>query len=297
MPHLHGWSWASAALRLNLRVAGLIFRGRWLSAREQAASYDRIAPDYDHCWLTRLQPVTDRLLAHLPNPMPSGPAIDLGCGTGYAAACLLDAVPGPWTLTDLSPGMLEQARRRLAGRSVAFIVSDMLTFLKVQPPRRTALIVSTWSLGYSQPAAILRAAARALSPDGCFAFVVNLRNTMAPVFDTFRRCMTSHPNALQAVTRPRFPRSASELNHAAARAGLTVVWQEEGRQPVQPPNGSPWLPWLLRTGVLAGFDRLLPLDRPGPVADQFESLLQANHAPVFHHYSAMILRTNIQEKG
>ena len=45
---------------------------------------------------------------------------------------------------------------------------------------------------------------------------------------------------------------------------------------------------LLRTGTLAGFDAMLPLDRPGPCADTFEARLAADPEPIRHHYALAV---------
>ena len=50
--------------------------------------------------------------------MPSPRVLDLGCGTGALAACLLDAIPGcSLAGVDLSPRMVEVARARLRDRA------------------------------------------------------------------------------------------------------------------------------------------------------------------------------------
>jgi ubiquinone/menaquinone biosynthesis C-methylase UbiE len=55
------------------------------------------------------------------------PVLELGCGPGRLWAENLERIPAGWqiTLTDFSPGMLEEARRNLAGaRPFAFEVAD-----------------------------------------------------------------------------------------------------------------------------------------------------------------------------
>ena len=55
-----------------------------------------------------------------------------------------------------------------------------------------------------------------------------------------------------------------------------------------PSAGRRLLPWLLRTGTLAGFDALLPLAETGPVADTFEACLAADPEPLQHHYALAV---------
>ncbi len=279
-------------LRLNCRVAQLALGHRWLGRAEVARSYDRLAPHYDTAWQRHLRPVTDTLLARL-TELPTGRILDLGCGTGYATALLAARFPdASVTAVDLSAGMLAAARKRVRSTRVDFVHGDMLEQLAAQSASSAALVFSAWALGYSRPAQVVTEAARVLKPGGVLAFVVNYADTLAPVFRAFRRCMAEHVDHVRLAAWLRFPKDWPRLETTLRRQDFTLVWHEDGHQPIKPPALAlgARLPWLLRTGVLAGFDAMLPLAEPGPVAEQFEHFLQLDPEPIQHHYAAAVAR-------
>ncbi len=279
----------SDCLRLNWRAAQLLVRCRWIGPRQVKASYDRIAPDYDANWLCRLRSVTDRLLAQLPD-VPAGRIMDLGCGTGYTTGKLAARYPNAEIIAqDISDGMLAVARKNAAADNVVFAAGDMRDFLKTEQSARAQMIVSAWVIGYANPPAVLREARRVLCPGGVFAFVVNLRDSLYPVYIAFRRTMQRFPGELQALAFPRFPQSWQQFARQAAACGLKALWHAEGCQPVAAAHQAS-TPWLLRTGVLAGFDHMLPLQDQPHVADYFENCLHTQAQPLRHHYIMGILQ-------
>ncbi len=280
-------------LRLQMRLLQLALCNRWLATSDVAGSYDQLAPAYDAAWLAHLTPVTDRLLSATPHGI-NGHIIDLGCGTGYSSAWLAQHNPAARiSLVDCSPAMLAHARQRVCAPRATPVCADMLSFLRAQPPRSAQLVFSAWAIGYSIPAQIIREAGRVLAPGGTLAFVVNSAGTLRPVFLAFWQCMLAYPAAVRKTLHHHFPRRWSTLAHALRRAHIAVAWQQHGAQPIahHVPPGQPLLPWLLHTGILAGFDRVLPLGEPGPVADYFESLLQPQRDAITHcYFSAMGVR-------
>jgi len=282
---------AAACARLNARVLGLALRGRWLSSAAVAESYDRVAPSYDDAWLMHLKGPTDALLSRLPR-QGSGEILDLGCGTGYATHRLCSTFPErEVTAVDVSAGMLALARRRLAGEKVSFVQADMLDFLSSRPAGGASLIVSTWAMGYSRSDMVIRRAAWALASGGALAFVVNTADTLAPVFRAFRRCMARFPEKVRLAAWPRFPKSWASLRWDLFRSGFAIDWREEGFQEIpRPEGGASITSWLLKTGVLAGFDQMLPLGEAGRVAEYFERCLRDDPAPIRHHYLSVVAR-------
>lgn len=60
--------------------------------------------------------------------------IDAGCGTGRLTSVLLDRLPrGRVIGVDQSSNMIEEASRRLAGRSVSFVCADLTRFVASEP--------------------------------------------------------------------------------------------------------------------------------------------------------------------
>lgn len=275
-------------LRLNCRVAWLAVRGKWLSRHDLAASYDRIAPTYDERWFAQLEPVTRSVLKLLPEPAP-GPILDLGCGTGHSSVWLAQRFERPVLGVDISKGMLAQAALH-SPPGVEFQQGDMLETLAQQPNESVSLIFSGWAMGYSRYAEVVAQAARALAPGGIFAYVVNLADTLAPVFRAYRQCMARHPGSLNRVTLPGFPKSHQVLLRELDRHGLEILEEQNGQHPICPPDGEDIGRWLMGTGVLAGFDVMLPMPEQGEVAASFNTLLAADPTPIRHHYSLAVCR-------
>ena len=97
-------------------------------------------------------------------------AIDLGCGTGLAAAAFareVDEIIG----IDLSPGMIERARA--TGLYAALEVADMVEGLRHRPESSADFILAADAMVYVPDLApVLGAAARVLAPSGLLAFTV-----------------------------------------------------------------------------------------------------------------------------
>lgn len=280
-------------IRLNLRALRLVLAGKWLTDEDVGKSYDNVAASYDDSWLRHLRTVTDDFLSHLPQPLP-GKMIDLGCGTGYATRFLAEKFAGhELVAADISEKMLGLAKKRLESKSDAtFERREMRRYLANQPSRSASLIISAWAIGYSEPKKVIGEAARVLVPGGVFGFVVNCADTLHPIFHAFRRCMVRFPEKLELAAFPRFPKHLVGLAKTLERHHFTVLWSDEGQKeiplPKRPETGM--LGPLLQTGVLAGFDVMLPLHENGPVSEYFETLLRENRDPIKHHYVMMIAR-------
>lgn len=59
-------------------------------------------------------------------PLRQAPRVlEIGCGTGFLGIGLVDRWPGArWTMTDISPAMIDRARARFSGRDIGFAVMD-----------------------------------------------------------------------------------------------------------------------------------------------------------------------------
>ena len=97
-------------------------------------------------------------------------AIDLGCGTGLAAAAFARNVDR-FIGIDLAPRMIERAR--LTGLYAELEVADMAEGLRGKPDASVDLILAADAMVYvSDLAPVLREAMRVLIPGGLFAFTV-----------------------------------------------------------------------------------------------------------------------------
>ncbi|MGE4488462.1 MAG: class I SAM-dependent methyltransferase [Kiritimatiellales bacterium] len=261
--------------------------GRWVRSAHVAQSYDRLASDYEQNWLNRLSPITDRFLDRIPSTQMRH-ILDLGCGTGHSIQYLVQKYPtANIHAQDISQKMINIAKGRLP--SVQFTCSDMLNFMKGQPPKSANLIVSAWSIGYSHPRRILREAVRVLTDKGYFAFIVNLADTLRPIYIAFRKTMQEHPDKLKALALPHFPSSLKQLLRPTRAHSLGLLWSEQEKIQIGHTNDIS-LDWLLRTGILAGFDSMLPLAANSDIAASFTRFIHEQNSPIEHHYIAAILQ-------
>jgi SAM-dependent methyltransferase len=279
-------------LKLNCRMVSLVLRNRWLGKDDYAASYDKVAATYDAEWLARLCPVTTHLLESLPSVL-AGDILDLGCGTGYSTAWLEERFPEHSLLgVDISQNMLEAARCKCI--RAEFVQGDILDIMRKRPAHSASLIFSGWAIGYSKPELVIKEARRLLKPGGVMAFVVNYFDTLRPVFQAFSFCMNEYPDMVNLALWPKFPRSKEDLLQPFKQNHFNQVLQQDGEIPITAPNGTrPTLDWLLKTGVLAGFDHVMPLHDNQALAACFDRALSASADPVAHHYfSGIFLKTD-----
>ena len=96
-------------------------------------------------------------------------AVDLGCGSGLAGAAfrgVVDVLSG----VDLSPGMIEEARR--AGLYDALAVGDVVEYLRSQLLPADLVLAADVFVYLGDLSPTMKAAASALTPGGLFAFTV-----------------------------------------------------------------------------------------------------------------------------
>ncbi len=277
-------------LRLNLRALRLAICGRWLSAADYATDYNSLSSSYNSQWLIHLKPTTNEfhqlITEGLDELQLTNGIVELGCGSGHTTEYLHRTWPHiPLDAVDISVEMLALAKQAISqeGDSVHWYCQDMLDFLQARKSSSISAIVSSWAIGYSRPARIIQESARTLIPGGVLAVIVNRLETMPAVFETFCQIMRRHPQSLQKALWPRFPKGKEELTFQLIQSGFEVTIMKEGSIAVPPPD-SHRLDWLLKTGVLAGFDQVLPLKKDGPVRTDFANALDSRCEGWEHRY-------------
>ena len=172
MSHRRIW-WVGAVLAGSLGYAAhRASLGGVRGAEEVRGLYDRLAPAYDvTAWVFRL--VGARRLQQraidLLQLRAGDTVVDLGCGTGVNLPVLARAVgqSGRVIGVDLSPGMLERARRRAARHDLAQVALVQADVRGFDLPAGTAAVLATASLEMvPEHDAVVRALAAQLARSG-----------------------------------------------------------------------------------------------------------------------------------
>lgn len=200
---------------------------------ENRTGYDRWAPIYDG-YVNSTVFVDDLTFPPLWAHMKGWRVLELGCGTGRHTIRLAKA-GNDVTGLDLSPGMLAEARQKLAGFSnVTLIEGDLLsTPLDGFDAVITALVLEH----IADLDAFFAAAARALKPGSeMYLSEIHPDRIAAGIQANFI------DEAGEAVRLTSFAHSDGDITTAAARAGLKLMLQEDGigddRMPAHNPRWS-----------------------------------------------------------
>lgn len=149
--------------------------------------FDRYADRFDEHLVTRLgyqahERLCEALLALQP---PPGDVLDLGCGTGLCAP-LLKPVARGMTGVDLSPRMLDEARKR--GIYTQLTCADVTTFLEGQAAAGFDIVVSTDVFIYiGDLQAVFAGVRKCLRPQGLFGFSIEASDSEDFVLRESRR--------------------------------------------------------------------------------------------------------------
>jgi predicted TPR repeat methyltransferase len=135
-------------------------------------------------------------------------AIDLGCGTGLAAAVFARNVDH-FTGIDLSPRMIEKAR--LTGLYAELQVDDMLSGLRAKPETSADLILAADAMVYvADLAPVLAEAGRVLTAGGLVAFTVETHGGEGVMLGAGLRYAHGTPHVRAAVEAAGLELSALE---------------------------------------------------------------------------------------
>ncbi|MAM58658.1 MAG: malonyl-[acyl-carrier protein] O-methyltransferase BioC [Salinicola sp.] len=147
------------------------------SRRQRIAdAFSRAAAGYDGAAQLQ-QAVADDLLTRLPQTASRRALVDIGCGTGYLVSRLAERHDGPAIGLDIAPGMLDQARRRHAGRSIHWVTGCAESLPLAAGS--VELVVSSLAVQWCDSLeAFLREAARVLVPGGWLGFTTLCEGTL-----------------------------------------------------------------------------------------------------------------------
>ena len=193
------------------------------------ALFDQYAPRFEHVLINDLDYRAPSLIfkavvaARVAAKKPAlfNRAIDLGCGTGLAAAAFAKQVD-QFIGIDLSPGMVKEARA--TGLYAELEVADMIEGLRTRSDASANLVVAADAFVYLPDLGpVLGEARRVLAPDGVLAFTLE----------------THDGNGIVLGEGLRYAHSAEYARDAMAKAGLQLLTMEtaspriENNEPVR----------------------------------------------------------------
>jgi predicted TPR repeat methyltransferase len=206
--------------RLQLARLGVGENTPAMTAAYVRRLFDQQAASFDEALLQRLdyrgpEVVLDAVRSVAGMELRIGSMLDLGCGTGLGGAAFRPYAD--WLVgVDISPGMVAKAREK--GFYDRLAVLDLQHFLhaEVQSRAQYHLVVAADVFVYvSDLVPITAAAARVLTPDGLFAFTVEVQSGDGVVLQQTLRYAHGAPHVRTAIADAGLNLVA--LNHVVAR--------------------------------------------------------------------------------
>ena len=206
-------------------VVGVLRDGAAARDERVASTYDAVAGAYAERFTDELdgKPFDRWVLERLATDAGAGPVADVGCGPGQIGAYVALVGDGAVTGFDLSPGMVDEARRRFP--ELRFEVADARALPPPAAGEGWALIVAWYSLIHltgDELAGAVSSLAQGLAPGGTLAFAVHLGGEDTHLDEWFDR-----PVDIDFHLHDR-----AEVLTAVADAGLSrVEWYVRGPNP------------------------------------------------------------------
>jgi predicted TPR repeat methyltransferase len=206
--------------RLQLARLGVGENTPAMTAAYVRRLFDQQAASFDEALLQRLdyrgpEVVLDAVRSVAGMELRIGSMLDLGCGTGLGGAAFRPYAD--WLVgVDISPGMVAKAREK--GFYDRLAVLDLQHFLhaEVQSRAQYHLVVAADVFVYvSDLVPITAAAARVLTPDGLFAFTVEVQSGDGVVLQQTLRYAHGAPHVRTAIADAGLNLVA--LNHVVTR--------------------------------------------------------------------------------
>jgi malonyl-CoA O-methyltransferase len=178
--------------------------------RRIAKSFSLKARRYDRHAVVQRR-IVDRLCSMIPEPLPTGPWADLGCGTGYFEL-LCRPKHGISACVDISAQSLDFLSKR--GFDFAFPVLADMAHLPLKQNKFGLITVSSALHWVESPDIAVKNAASLLADNGLFVFAGFTENTLA--------LLSRLQKQFGIETLVCYP-SASAINNFFIQAGLDII--------------------------------------------------------------------------
>jgi len=274
-------------LGLAARVARLLIAPPHRTPELVRRSYDRVAEGYDNAWTHHMRGYSLDMLDRLA-PGKTTTCLDLTCGSGFVTGELARRTGGHVTGVDASTGMLEVARQRWGDRCT-FVRADVVEYLRRCPRDSFDVVTCGWGLGYSQPWAVVREAARVLRPGGRIGIIDNTLFSLSGVLWASLLAFAEQPEALVHVMQVRFLPASWALAALMRVARLAVRSMWDGAHTYHVPDGQTALARLTATGAAAGFEFAADDQERDAVFARFGEIVEHQYRqhetiPITHRY-------------
>lgn len=177
-----------------------------------ARNFSRAADRYAQ-WAVPQRSAADHLAGLLAPHHLDGPALDIGCGTGFLVEALRRRSPAlPIHAIDVAPGMVAHCRKSFAGHDgLSFEVADIQGYT---PGAHHPLVVSNCCLQWVEDQRTVLARIASFRP-ATLALAVPVRGSLPELTSAYRSTMgRDFPGLVMA--------SAEEYQHWCAAVGLKV---------------------------------------------------------------------------
>jgi predicted TPR repeat methyltransferase len=196
----------------GLRLARLEARNAPMPPAYVRALFDQYAPRYEDALVRELAYCAPRLLRDAVENVQAGRGrplrfrrmLDLGCGTGLAGEAFADCCEAMFGI-DLSPAMIEQARRKKIYADLW--VADLIEGLDREKTAVDLIVAADALVYFPDLEPLCRAAARVLEPGGLLAFTTETHEGAGVVLGE----------------KLRYAHSAGHARAALEAAGLSVL--------------------------------------------------------------------------
>ncbi len=149
-----------------------------------ARGFSAAAAHYER-WAAPQRTIAEALATLLPETLPPGPILDLGCGTGLLTGLLIERYPGHKVVgVDVAPAMVEACRAKWPDTAIAeFILDDAEQFSAEGP---WALVASSCSFQwFEHPTEDLCRFGGHLAPGGFVALAVPVQGSLPELNDCY----------------------------------------------------------------------------------------------------------------